>query len=69
MAADGWQTYRKVPKENEARPVTETETVETSHGPVQATPGDYVVRDDNGDVYPVSGDKFFDLYEPVEGEK
>lgn len=63
-----WQEYRRRPETRYARPVTEHTTVQTSHGEVEAAPGDYLVRGPDGELWPVSGDKFFTLYEPVEGD-
>lgn len=62
----GWREYRRIPEVREARPVTEETVVETSHGPVEAGPGDFIVQGDDGEKWPVSGERFFSLYEPVD---
>jgi hypothetical protein len=47
----------------EARPARDGETIDTLEGPVTATAGQWVVRGDVGEVWPVPADEFVKRYE------
>jgi hypothetical protein len=65
--ADEWVEVRSVPTEKEARgPVEERVEIETREGVVVAEPGDYVMREEDGSLYPISGEKFQKYYEVLE---
>lgn len=58
---------RSVPTEKEARgPLEEREEIDTREGTVVAEPGDYVLREADGNEYPISGEKFNNYYEELE---
>lgn len=62
-----WMTVRSTPTVKEARgPVEEREEIQTREGTVVAEPGDYVVREDDGSVYPIAPEKFADYYEVLD---
>lgn len=64
-----WFDVRSVPTEKEARgPVEERVEVETREGTVVAEPGDYLMREADGSVYPIAPEKFAEYYEVVEDE-
>ncbi|KUI03872.1 hypothetical protein AU190_04320 [Mycolicibacterium acapulense] len=54
-----WRRYGTV----EARPARDGEIVDTLEGPVTAAAGDWVVRGEHGDHWPVPGDEFAQRYE------
>lgn len=59
-----WFPVRSTPTEKEARgPVDERTEIETREGTVVAEPGDYVIREPDGNLYPISADKFAEYYE------
>ena len=49
----------------EARPARAGEVVDTLEGPVTAAEGDWVVRGDAGECWPVPADAFAERYESV----
>lgn len=62
-----WVQVRSIPTEKEARgPIETVEEIETREGTVIATPGDYVMREEDGSIYPIAGDKFERYYEVIE---
>lgn len=62
-----WIKIRSVPTVKEARgPVDEREEIQTREGTVVAEPGDYVIREGDGSVYPIAGEKFEEYYEVLE---
>jgi hypothetical protein len=62
----GWMTVRSTPTEKEARgPLNEREEIHTREGTVVAEPGDYVIRESDGNCYPISAEKFAEFYEVV----
>lgn len=62
-----WFSVRSVPTEKEARgPVSERVEIDTREGTVVAEPGDYVMREEDGSLYPISGGKFGRYYEVLE---
>lgn len=62
-----WFDVRSVPTEKEARgPVTERVEIDTREGTVVAEPGDYVMREADGSVYPIAPEKFEEYYEVIE---
>jgi len=62
-----WFDIRSVPTEKEARgPVSERVEIETREGTVVAQPGDYVVREGDGSIYPIAGEKFDEYYEVLD---
>lgn len=69
-AKDGdWELVESVPTKKRARgPVSERVTIETREGEVVAEPGDYIMREPDGSVYPISGDKFERYYQRVDPE-
>jgi hypothetical protein len=65
--ADGWIDVRSVPTEKEARgPVSDRVEIKTREGTVVAEPGDYIMRESDGSLYPISGKKFERYYEVIE---
>lgn len=64
-----WISIRSVPTEKEARgPLEEREEIDTREGTVIAEPGDYVIREEDGNPYPISAEKFSRYYEVIDGE-
>jgi hypothetical protein len=49
-----------------ARPARVGETIGTLEGPVTAAPGDWVVRGTDGELWPVSSDRFAQRYERID---
>jgi hypothetical protein len=49
-----------------ARPARIGEMVHTEEGPLQAAPGDWVVKGTHGELWPVSADRFAQRYERVD---
>lgn len=67
--SDDWIDVRSVPTCKEARgPIDEREEIETREGTVVAEPGDYVMRESDGSVYPIAGEKFERYYERLDDE-
>lgn len=61
-----WFEVRSTPTEKKARgPVSEREEIETREGTVVAEIGDYVVQEKDGNVYPISPEKFREYYERI----
>jgi hypothetical protein len=61
--------FRKLPVVIEVlRRATAAEIVETWEGPMQAGPGDWIVRGTRGELYPVKDVVFREVYEPVDQE-
>lgn len=59
-----WFSVRSTPTVKEARgPVTERVEIETREGTIVAEPGDYVIRESDGSVYPIAPEKFKQYYE------
>mgnify|MGYP006305751751 CR=1 FL=1 len=58
-----WIAVRSTPTVKEARPVYEREEIDTREGAVVAEPGDYVIREEDGNCYPIGPDKFREYYE------
>lgn len=59
-----WFRVISTPTEKTAAgPVTEKLTVDTREGTVVAEPGDYLMLEEDGNVYPISGEKFGEYYE------
>jgi hypothetical protein len=48
-----------------ARPARIAETVQTLEGPVQAAPGDWLVRGTRGELWPLSATRFAQRYERI----
>jgi hypothetical protein len=66
MTEHDWMDVRSVPTEKEARgPVTERVEIDTREGTVVAEPGDYVMRESDGSIYPIAGEKFQKYYEVI----
>lgn len=64
-----WFGIRSVPTEKEALgPLDEQREIHTREGVVIAAPGDYLIREDDGNVYPIGPDKFAEYYEVIRGE-
>lgn len=62
-----WFDVRSVPTEKEARgPIDDREEIHTREGTVIAEPGDYVMREADGNPYPIGPEKFADYYEVLE---
>ena len=62
-----WSDVRSVPTEKEAMgPLTERFEVDTREGTVVAEPGDYLMREEDGSLYPIAGEKFEQYYEVLE---
>lgn len=63
---DDWMTVRSTPTEKEAfGPLDERRTITTREGTVVAEEGDYIIKVDDGNVYPISPDKFEEYYEVI----
>lgn len=61
-----WFDVRSTPTEKEARgPVEERVEIDTREGTIVAEPGDYVIRESDGSVYPIAPDKFGEYYEEL----
>jgi hypothetical protein len=66
---DEYFDIRSVPTAKEARgPLGESEEIETREGTVVADVGDFVVRESDGNEYPISPEKFSEYYEIVDDE-
>jgi len=66
---DDWFRVRSVPTEKLARgPVEEKVEIDTREGTVVAEPGDYVMKEEDGNPYPISAEKFEKYYEVLEDE-
>lgn len=64
-----WVAVRSVPTEKEARgPIQEEREIRTREGTVVAYPGDYIMREADGSLYPIAGEKFEQYYEVVADE-
>lgn len=58
-----WFAVESVPTEKQARgPVESREEIITREGTVTAYAGDYVMKEEDGGVYPISGEKFERYY-------
>jgi len=70
IATDGgreWFPVESTPTVKEATgPLDQRQEIETREGTVFAEPGDYLIREDDGNVYPISDDKFGRYYRRIE---
>lgn len=69
MTDGGWEwfTVESTPTVKEATgPLDERAEIDTREGAVVAEPGDYVIREDDGNLYPISAEKFDEYYRRVE---
>lgn len=57
---DGWMTVSYADRENPKL------IIETPDGELQASIGDYLIKFDDGRVYPMSAESFHENYEAVE---
>lgn len=64
-----WREYERRPVTREARQVDRETLVDTSHGEVLAEPGDYIVRGQDGETWPVAKERFEDLYREVDADE
>lgn len=68
-----WFDIRSIPTEKEARgPFTDTETIETIEGDFEVDDeyidehgGYYIIRESDGNQYPIAADKFGDYYKVI----
>ena len=61
-----WFPVRSVPTEKEARgPVEERQEIITREGTIVASPGDYVMKEEDGSIYPIAPEKFENYYERI----
>ena len=61
-----WARFRKLPVVIEARRAApEGETIKTLEGVMHASPGDWIIRGVNGELYPCKPDIFAKTYEPA----
>ena len=63
LEGDRWERCSEV----DARPARGGETVQSLEGPVTAATGDWIVRDDTGNSWPVPGEHFRRTYIRLEG--
>jgi len=57
------------PTEKEALgPLEERVQIDTREGTVWAEPGDYLMREEDGSLYPIAGEKFEQYYEVLDDE-
>jgi hypothetical protein len=69
MSDSEWFSIRSVPTKKVARgPLDEREQINTREGVVVATAGDYVIKESDGNCYPISADKFSEYYEVIDDE-
>lgn len=62
-----WFDVRSVPTVKQARgPVTERVEIDTREGTIVAEPGDYVMKEADGSVYPIAPEKFAEYYEMLQ---
>jgi hypothetical protein len=68
---ENWLIARKKPIMVEFREVVgDHEVLETSKGLLAAAQGrDFIIREINGESYPMSKDKFFKTFDIIKGEK
>jgi hypothetical protein len=58
---------RSVPTEKQARgPIEGREEIDTREGTVVAEPGDYIIREADGNEYPIGPEKFGQYYVVLE---
>lgn len=64
---EDWVKVRSVPTVKQAKgPVKEKVEIETREGTVVAEPGDYIMKEEDGSIYPISAEKFEEYYEVLE---
>lgn len=62
-----WFRVVSVPTEKLAKgPVDEKHEIDTREGTLVAEPGDYIMKEEDGSVYPIAGEKFQQYYREVE---
>ena len=62
-----WERVESVPTQKRAYgPVSERVTIDTREGEVVAEPGDYIMREPDGNVYPISAEKFERYYRRID---
>lgn len=63
-----WFDVESVPTRKRARgPIDERVEIDTREGTVVAEPGDFVMKEEDGSLYPISGEKFEKYYRRVGG--
>ena len=61
-----WFDVRSTPTEKEALgPLSNRKEIDTREGTVIAEPGDFLIREDDGNIYPIAAEKFLEYYEVV----
>lgn len=68
MTDDGleWFDVRSVPTEKRAKgPIERRRAIETREGTIYAEPGDYVMQEEDGSIYPIAAEKFEQYYEVI----
>ena len=62
-----WFTVRSTPTVKEALgPLEERREVDTREGTVVAEKGDFLIREADGNIYPIAAEKFLEYYERVD---
>lgn len=66
---DKWKRVESIPTRKHAYgPVSDNVSIETREGTMTANPGDYIMRESDGNMYPIDPDKFKKYYRVVENE-
>lgn len=62
-----WVKVKSTPTVKKARgPIEQKVEIETREGTVVAEPGDYIIKEKDGNEYPISAEKFKEYYQVIE---